>query len=113
MRTDPRAAAMPEAELQEAVRRMCVGLGLFHFHVLNAKGCAPGWPDSVIIGKRVIFRELKSEHGSLTADQRRVGDMLKRAGQSWAVWRPSDLLDGSIAKELTAVAAVQMELFST
>lgn len=112
-RTDPRAAAMPERELQQAVARLCADLGLFHFHVLHAKGCAPGWPDSVIVGRRIIYRELKSQHGSLTAEQRQVGNRLISAGQSWAVWRPSDLLDGTIEKELTDVAAIQMELFAS
>jgi hypothetical protein len=111
VRTDPRAAAMSEAQLQESVRQYCATLGLFHFHVLNSKGCEPGWPDSVIIGRRVLLRELKSEFGRLTSDQTRVGYLLKAAGQNWKVWRPSDLLSGQIAKELVEVAAVQAELF--
>jgi hypothetical protein len=39
--------------------------------------------------------------------------MLKHAGQSFAVWRPSDLLSGRIVRELTDLAAdsLQGELF--
>ena len=44
--------------------------------------------------------------------QAEVGRKLKAAGQNWRVWRPSDLLSGQIARELTEVAAVQAELFS-
>jgi hypothetical protein len=111
MTRNPLAAAMPEAELQEAVRRLCDGLGLFHFHVLNSKGCEPGWPDSVIIGNRVIYRELKTEAGRLTREQQEVGRRLQRAGQNWRMWRPSDLLSGQIAKELTELADTA-ELFT-
>jgi hypothetical protein len=109
---NPLAAKMPEAELQEAVRRLCAGLGLFHYHPHNSTRSEPGWPDSTIIGRRVLFRELKSECGRLTPEQAEVGRKLKAAGQNWRVWRASDLLSGQIAKELTEVAAVQAELFS-
>ena len=67
----------------------------------------------MIIGPRkVIFRELKSEYGTLTPEQRQVGEMLQRAGQSWRVWRPSDLLSGQIGRELTELAALQEHLFT-
>jgi hypothetical protein len=104
MARNPLAAAMPESQLQEAVRRLCVGLGLLHFHVLNSKGCEPGWPDSVIIGRKVVYRVLKSEAGRLTREQQEVGRRLQRAGANWRVWRPSDLLSGQIARELTELA---------
>lgn len=112
MRADPRAAAMPEAELQEAVRTMCCQLGLFHYHPYSSVRSEPGWPDSVIVGRRVLFRELKSEFGKLSPAQVKVSYLLKAAGASWKIWRPSDLLDGTIARELTEVAGVQAELFS-
>src|SRR6266567_6912459 len=103
---------MPERELQENVRQLCAGLGLFHYHPHNSARSEPGWPDSVIIGPRkVIFRELKSQSGTVTPEQARVGQMLQRAGQSWKVWRPSDWVDGSIGRELASLAAVQLELF--
>jgi hypothetical protein len=104
VKRNPLAAAMPEAELQEAVRRLCAGLGLFHYHPLNSKGCAPGWPDSVIVGRKVIYRELKTEAGRLTREQEQVGRRLQRAGANWRIWRPSDLLSGQIAKELAELA---------
>ena len=115
MTRDPRAAVMAEDRgpdsLDAHVRRLIADLGLWAYHPRNSKGSEPGWPDWVIIGRTVIFRELKAEHGTLTPEQRRVGQMLQRAGQNWAVWRPSDLLSGQIARELTDVAAIQMELF--
>lgn len=105
------AYSMPEAELQEAVRRMCAGLGLYHYHPRHSIGSEKGWPDSVIVGNRVLFRELKSEAGRLTREQTALGYKLKAAGANWKVWKPSDLLGGTIARELTEVAGVQAELF--
>jgi len=104
------ARAMTEAELQEQVRVMCAQLGLFHYHPHYSQRSTPGWPDSVIIGARVLFRELKSEQGTLTAEQRDVGERLTRAGQDWAVWRPRDLLNGTVGRQLAA-AAVQPALW--
>jgi hypothetical protein len=116
--TDPRALAMSEDRgpdsLDAHVRKLLADLGLWGYHVRNSKGSEPGFPDWLIIGPhRVIYRELKSETGTLTAEQRRVGEMLKRAGQSWKVWRPSDLLAGRIGRELSDLAAdrLQGELF--
>ena len=112
MKADPRAAAMSEAELQEQVRVACKQLGLYHYHPWTSVRSEPGWPDSVIIGRKVIYRELKSEYGRPTPDQTRVGYLLTAAGQSWRLWRPSDWYSGAIAAELAEVAAVQPELFS-
>ena len=112
MTRDPRAAAMPERELQEAVRRMCADLGLFHYHPHNSRRSAPGWPDSTIIGRSgILHRELKDrarQPVTRTASRRRA----HHAGwRNWRVWRPRDLLDGSIGRELADLAAVQLELF--
>lgn len=94
------ADRMPERELQQLVADLCRVLGLAHFHVRHSGGMAAGWPDSVIIGTRVLFRELKSERGCLSPEQRAVGDMLTAAGADWRVWRPRDWLTGDIEMEL-------------
>jgi hypothetical protein len=91
---------MPERELQQVVAELCKVLGLRHFHVQHSRGMAAGWPDSTIIGARVIFRELKSQTGQLSPEQREVGAALKAAGADWAVWRPRDWLTGDIETEL-------------
>jgi hypothetical protein len=106
--TAPRLAAaraMTEAELQQHVRDLCADLGLYHYHPHYSRRSEPGWPDSVIVGSRVLFRELKSEHGTLAAAQRDLGERLRRAGQDWAVWRPRDLYSGAIGRQLAAIAA--------
>jgi hypothetical protein len=61
---------------------------------------APGWPDLVIIGSHVLYRELKTETGVLSAEQKRVGGRLADAGADWAVWRPRDLRSGVIERQL-------------
>lgn len=94
------ATRMPERELQQLVADLCQLLGLLHFHVKHSRGMTAGWPDSVIIGSKVIYRELKSEAGKLTPEQRAVGDKLQAAGADWKVWRPSDWLTGGIDLEL-------------
>ena len=116
MTRNPIAAAMPEdhgpGSLDAHVRKLIADLGLFGYHPRNSKGSQAGWPDWVIIGRGgILYRELKSEHGSLSPDQRHVGDLITKAGGNWRVWRPRDLLDRTIARELAGLAAIQLELF--
>jgi hypothetical protein len=91
---------MRESDLQRTVTDLGTMLGLDCFHVRNSRGMAPGWPDLTIVGARVIYRELKTETGVLTADQKRVGARLAAAGADWAVWRPRDLRSGVIERQL-------------
>lgn len=99
--------------LEAHLRKLLADLGLWGYHVRNSIGSERGWPDWVIIGPGGIrYRELKSEAGTLSVDQRKVGAMLTRAGANWAVWRPRDLLNGTIERQLREIAAVQAELFT-
>ena len=69
-------------------------------------------PDLTIAGRGgCIFRECKTEAGSLSPEQRHVGELITRAGGNWAVWRPTQRLDGTIGRELASLAAVQLALF--
>jgi hypothetical protein len=101
-----------EAELQEQVRLMCGQLRLYHYHVRNSRGSAPGFPDCFIMNHagRIIFRELKRESGQLTREQRVIGYALQAGGHDWAVWRPADLRDGSIGAELAALAGHKLRV---
>ncbi len=49
-----------------------------------------GLPDLLLIRERVIWRELKTQKGRLSAEQAAWGELLLRCGQDWAIWRPSD-----------------------
>ena len=91
--------------LEANLRKLLDDLNLFGFHVRNSIGSARGWPDWAILGPGgALFRELKSEAGKLSGEQRRVGSKLTRAGLDWAVWRPTDLLNGVIAAQLARIA---------
>ena len=49
-----------------------------------------GFPDLVLIRERVIFAELKTDTGRVTAEQADYLDALRSAGALAAVWRPKD-----------------------
>lgn len=96
---------MLEAELLAEVRRMCRDLGLWTYHTRNSIGSDRGWPDLVIIGPHgIVFIELKRQHERPTPEQREVGRRLAGAGCRWDVWRPSDLIDGTIGRELAELS---------
>jgi hypothetical protein len=92
-----------EGELEREVRRLLKELKLWGYHAHDSRRSQAGWVDWVIIGKRAIFRELKSSTGQLSRDQVRVRDLLIAAGQDWALWRPSDLDSGRIRLELAGL----------
>jgi hypothetical protein len=110
---DPRAAAMTEAELMEAIRSMVRDLQLHAFHAADSRrSWGRGFPDLVVTGRAgTIFREVKTESGSLSAEQRQWGEALQASGERWSVWRPRHLLDGTIGRELAAVAGIQLALW--
>jgi len=101
---------MTEAELMERVRRMCDALQLHAFHVRDSRGSwGPGFPDLVIAGPRgLLFRECKSRDGVLQPDQRRWGSVIAKGGGDWCVWRPRDLQDGTIGRQLAAISRLHV-----
>ena len=102
------AAAMPEdrgpSSLDAHVRKLIKDLSLWGHHAHDSRRSTPGLPDWMIVGRRILYRELKAERGTVTAAQRMVGALITEAGGDWAVWRPSCLLSGRIAKELAAIS---------
>jgi len=99
----PLAAAMSEAQLLATIRQACRTLGLPCYHTHDSRRSEPGFPDLVIVGERVIYRELKSARGRLSAEQRAWLDALAHAGQDADVWRPDDLYSGRIIRELASL----------
>jgi hypothetical protein len=51
---------------------------------------AKGWPDLVLVRERIVFAELKTDRGRITADQHAVHDLLRAAGAEAYIWRPKD-----------------------
>lgn len=104
------AAAMKEDRgpdsLDARIRRLCEDLGLLRYHTFDSRRSTKGFPDLVICGPRgVLFRELKSQRGKVTAEQRAWLCALIDTGQDAGVWRPESLLSGVVAAELTAISA--------
>lgn len=93
--------------LDAHVRKLMKDLGLWGYHPWRSEKSEKGWVDWTIIGARIIYRELKSETGDLRPDQKRVRDLILAAGGDWGLWRPSCLLSGRIAAELTAISRLR------
>ena len=109
---DLHAAVMTEDRgpdsLDAHVRRLCDDLGLLRYHTHDSRRSPSGFPDLVCVGPRgVLFRELKTQRGKVSAPQREWLDALAAAGADADIWRPSDLLSGRIAAELVAIAGLR------
>ena len=50
-----------------------------------------GWPDWCFVRDRILYRELKTNRGRLTPDQKRWAHVLANGGADVRVWRPRDL----------------------
>jgi VRR-NUC domain len=98
------AAKMSEAELDGHVRSIAADLRLMRYHTHDSRRSPAGFPDLVFAGRWVMFRELKTEKGKLSEAQKEWLHALGLAGADVGVWRPTDLLNGTVAKELAAVA---------
>lgn len=64
------------------------------YHPQLAKWSERGWPDLALLRRRdgrIVFAELKSEHGQPTPRQLQVLDLLRACGAEAYLWRPSDL----------------------
>lgn len=98
--------AMSEKNFQTRV----IQLAKFHgwelvYHTHDSRRSVPGFPDLVLVSSRrgrVMFRELKASKGRVSPEQREWLAALGVAGQDVGIWKPADLLDGSIVAELAA-----------
>lgn len=98
---DVQARAMTEDQLQAAVVGMADALGVLAWHDTDSRRNRPGLPDLVLVGRRVAFIELKRQGGRVSPEQHRWLTALARAeGVSAAVWRPMQLLDGTVERVL-------------
>lgn len=104
---------MLEDDLKKSVLDLCKLLHLRTAHFRAAKtakgyrtpveGDGKGWPDLIIVGRRLIVRELKQDGKYPTPEQRVWIAALEAAGVDIAVWRPADLHSGRIKRELDGV----------
>ena len=94
---------LSEAQFQRQVEDLAAIYGWQWMHIrpgLNQRGTwrtpisgamGAGWPDLVLVkADRMIFAELKSERGKLTASQVKVLNALEATGHQVFCWHPSD-----------------------
>lgn len=95
--------ALAEVELLATVRDVCRALRLSCYHTHNSRRSEPGFPDLVIAGPGgILFRELKTATGHITPEQDRWLALLAVSGDA-GVWRPADLYNGTIGRQLQAL----------
>ena len=96
---------MTETELLTAVTSgtkknpgLCRRLRVRYFHPYDSRRCVPGWPDLVLVGiAGMCFRELKSQSGIVSDQQREWGYALREIGEDWDVWHPHVRPGGAVA----------------
>ena len=87
--TMPKLPPQTEKDFQAQVVEMAQDMGWLVYHPYDSRNSQKGYPDLTMVRKeRVIWAELKSEYGAVTAEQRLWLDALP-TGQVF-VWRPSD-----------------------
>jgi hypothetical protein len=78
-----------EAHFQKRVIRLAQLLGWRVFHLLDPIGSPAGFPDLLLRRPpRLIWAELKSEHGVVRPPQRAFLADLRACGQEVYEWRP-------------------------
>jgi hypothetical protein len=97
---------LTEDELLSAIigpgcNNLCELFGWQSFHVRPAwtekgyrsavQGSGVGWPDLILVRDgKLLVRELKSDHGTLSDAQREWLGRLSTAGLDTGIWRPCD-----------------------
>jgi hypothetical protein len=94
---------LSESQFQGQVQELATLYGWEYMHIrpgLNQRGAwrtpisgtlGAGWPDLILVrGNQMIFAELKSEKGKLTAAQVTVLNALEATGCKVFCWKPSD-----------------------
>ena len=95
------ANQMPERELQDLVRQTAIARGWLFYHTRNSRGSDKGFLDCHIVrGKTRLVRELKTQTGKLTDEQKVWFAAHRLLGDDVDVWRPSHWYDGTIEREL-------------
>lgn len=90
---------MTELELLQAVRAAAKSLRI---RCCYTGSPVTGFPDLVLIGRAVLFRELENGASEVTSVQLECLTELHIAGHDVAIWRPADW-PGRIFAELDAI----------
>src|SRR6185437_2712744 len=94
---------MTEKELLTEVVRLCQKYKLTYHHQPDSRMMMgkPGLPDLIIVGKTLLFAELKTNYGQLSATQTDWRYSLQAAGCHWCKWTPADLDSGEVEHQLS------------
>lgn len=101
------AKHMTERELESNIAALCKRLDVGYYHTHNSMHSPEGFPDDVVCGTSVLFRENKRSGKDPTDRQQQWLDRLRAAGCDVGVWRPEDWLSGRIEAEIRAVSTRQ------
>ncbi len=91
--------AMSEKEFQSQVIQLARLRGWLCYHTRDSRKSAKGFPDLVLVRDRLLFAELKTDSGKVTAEQQYWLDAINEAGGTACIWRPTDWK--AIERELT------------
>jgi|SRR6185437_5833193 len=97
---------MSEAELLKEVLKLCEKYRLYHFHSGDSRRDlgTRGFPDLVIVGRQLLFAELKTNYGKTSTHQNSWRWKIQLAGVKWVKWTPYDLEDKTIETVLASLA---------
>lgn len=100
--------AWSEAEFQAHVVQAAEATGWRWYHTHDSRRSPAGYPDLFLArgGSRpgVLWVELKTMRGRVSAAQQEWLDLLAAAGQTAHVWRPSDWVDRTVHSVLAGGA---------
>lgn len=101
---------MTEAQFQAMVLTLARSMGVVAYHTHDSRRSQPGFPDLVLVGERgILFRELKTDVGRVSPDQRFWLEALSAAGQDARVWRPKDDWPAAVQNELLRLGRCRSE----
>lgn len=92
--------------LMRRINDLCASERVWPYHANLSQRDLPGWPDLCLVGRRLLFREVKTERTSPTPEQWAIGNQLLNAGQDWNVWRPRDWATGRIQQEVQNIGGL-------
>ncbi|MET0702475.1 MAG: hypothetical protein ABWY93_22700 [Mycobacterium sp.] len=95
-----------EADFQARVGRLATTIhDLLHYHTHDSRRSSSGFPDSVFVGRRVLFRELKmTRRSKISQAQKDWIDRLRAAGADAAIWYAEDYHSGLVDEQLRDAA---------
>ena len=96
--------SLPEKTFQDQIIALAKRMGVLVYHTYDSRRSVRGFPDLVIVGARgVLWRELKTDTGRISADQKHWIESLRAAGCDADVWRPSKDWPTRVQREIAAL----------